>query len=73
MKKRRVKFITIRLLPEEAKVLSLFCRKIGTVLHWHFAEIDGFEHEDRTVDILFDILQTIKEAKDKENEQMLRT
>ena len=63
MKKARLDFIEIRLLPEEAKVLSCFCKKIGIQLFWHFADVEGFENESRTVDILFDILQTIEEGK----------
>ena len=63
MKKVHLKFITIRLLPEEAKVLKLLCQKTGTMLFWHFNEVEGFENESRTVDILFDILQTIEEAR----------
>ena len=71
MKKVHLKFITIRLLPEEAKVLQSICRKIGTALYWHFAEVEGFENESRTVDILFDILQTIEEARNNRDAKTL--
>ena len=63
MKKIRLEFVTIRLLPEEAKVLQSICKKTGTTLYWHFTEVEGFENESRTVDIMFDILQTIDEAR----------
>ena len=71
MKKVHLKFITIRLLPEEAKVLKLLCQRIGTRLYWHFAEVEGFENESRTVDILFDILQTIEEARNNRDAKTL--
>ena len=71
MKKVHLKFITIRLLPEEAKVLQSICRKIGTALYWHFAEVEGFENESRTVDILFDILHTIEEARNNRDAKTL--
>lgn len=71
MKKVHLKFITIRMLPEEAKVLQSICRKIGTALYWHFAEVEGFENESRTVDILFDILQTIEEARNNRDAKTL--
>lgn len=61
------KLIKIYLLPSEAKVLQTFCRKIGTTLYWHFAEVEGFDAEARVVDMLFDIMNTIADAREKEN------
>ena len=69
--KRRIEFIDIRLLPEEAKVLICLCKKVGTQLFWHFADVEGFENESRTVDILFDILQTIEEGKMQKEGEVL--
>jgi hypothetical protein len=48
------------------------CKKIGLDLHWQFVDVEGFEAQERSLDILFDLLQTIEDARKSRNDKTER-
>ena len=72
MRKYHPGCIKVYLLPEEIAVFVTVCKKIGLQLHSQFVDVEGFEEQERSLDILFDLLQTIEDARRGRNDKTER-